>query len=633
MSSGGEDQNNNTTLLQGSRLLYKTQDGNESVGLNSYLDPSTNAVMGLVIFNELNDPPNQTRISINNQGITETFANGDPSINVSWENFYLLKQATPALRLPDASNVFTVCNTYEANDNNLAKTKIAKMSADASANPLVSLNIVATGETATLTQNGLTYLPTTAGTPSTRTWADIIASTGSTNTIQQVLDNGNTATGANAKIGLTDSGIGNVANPQLTLNNSNATAGAINGVPCVEYYKSGRNATTGDTIATQTFQAKNASGTKTEYARLETAVRGSGAFNDDGSLGFYFATNGVLGEVFRMNGADNENNSYRPLDMNGNALRSTTTNLTLDTTASTGTGDIFILPKATTGFVKVSKDILTDNSIRTLSATGSEIDFGGATTDYRFTIDADTTEHYWNDGTDQSTLTLDNDLASKNNTISQFYQSPTGNIQTLIQSIPTIQKIQQIDTINNWTATYYPIKIDLVADSGATTTSIKNKDNASENRIDFFKSQGGGVYCNAGIVNNNALQRIYLSNTDNALEKSINISTDPTGLSSIVHSNTRDGNPFSITTNTDLVVESTKVGGSAELSSVGGVQITGDTGINLLTTVPASAISFQTDGITFTGASLEDTTSTGSSGKYLKIILNGTAYKIPLDNI
>ena len=91
MSSGGEDQNNNTTLLQGSRLLYKTQDGNESVGLNSYLDPSTNAVMGLVIFNELNDPPNQTRISINNQGITETFANGDPSINVSWENFYLLK--------------------------------------------------------------------------------------------------------------------------------------------------------------------------------------------------------------------------------------------------------------------------------------------------------------------------------------------------------------------------------------------------------------------------------------------------------------------------------------------------------------------------------------------------------------
>lgn len=37
--------------------------------------------------------------------------------------------------------------------------------------------------------------------------------------------------------------------------------------------------------------------------------------------------------------------------------------------------------------------------------------------------------------------------------------------------------------------------------------------------------------------------------------------------------------------------------------------------------------------VIFTGASLEDTTSTGSSGKYLKIVLNGVAYKIPLDNV
>ena len=174
MSSGGEDQNNNTTLLQGSRLLYLTQDGNQSVGLNSYLDPSTNAVMGLVIFNELNDPPNQTRISINNQGITETFANGDPEVNVSWENFYLLKQATPALRIPDASNIFVVSDTYEANDDNLAKTRKATLSAVASADPTLALEDLTSGEKATITQDTLTYLDASGGTPVSTTLANII---------------------------------------------------------------------------------------------------------------------------------------------------------------------------------------------------------------------------------------------------------------------------------------------------------------------------------------------------------------------------------------------------------------------------------------------------------------------------
>ena len=174
MSSGGEDQNNNTTLLSGSRILYLTQDGNESVGLNSYLDPSTNAVMGLVIFNELNDPPNQTRISINNQGITETFANGDPSINVSWENFYLLKEATPALRLPDVSSNFVVNNSYEANDDNLAKTRKATLSAVASADPTLALEDLTSGEKATITQDTLTYLDASGGTPVSTTLANII---------------------------------------------------------------------------------------------------------------------------------------------------------------------------------------------------------------------------------------------------------------------------------------------------------------------------------------------------------------------------------------------------------------------------------------------------------------------------
>jgi len=190
----GDDQVNATTLLQGSRMLFLTQDGNQSVGLNSYVDAPTNAVMGLVIFDELNDPPNQTRISINNQGITETFANGDPDLNVSWSNFYLLKEATQALRLPITANILVASDTIEANDNNLAKTRIASMSALPSVNTQLTLKADTGGvvwEEADLTQNGLTYIDAT-GITSTATWTDIITGSATPN-LTAVLNAGNDA--------------------------------------------------------------------------------------------------------------------------------------------------------------------------------------------------------------------------------------------------------------------------------------------------------------------------------------------------------------------------------------------------------------------------------------------------------
>ena len=192
----GDDQVNATTLLQGSRFLFLTQDNNQSVGLNSYVDVPTNAVMGLVIFDELNDPPNQTRISINNDGITKTFNNGDPTLNVSWSNFYLLKEATQALRLPITANILVANDTIEANDNNLAKTRIASMSALPSVNTQLTLKADTGGavwEEADLTQNGLTYIDNT-GISTSATWTSILA--GATPTLTQVLSAGNDATGA-----------------------------------------------------------------------------------------------------------------------------------------------------------------------------------------------------------------------------------------------------------------------------------------------------------------------------------------------------------------------------------------------------------------------------------------------------
>lgn len=209
----GDDQVNATTLLQGSRVLFLTQDNNQSVGLNSYVDVPTNAVMGLVIFDELNDPPNQTRVSINNDGITKTFNNGDPTLNVSWSNFYLLKDATQALRLPITANILVANDTIEANDNNLAKTRIVSMSAPPSVSPTLTLKADTGGavwEQAELTQTGLTYNDNT-GTTTSATWTSIIA--GSNPTLFDVLNNSNSASGLS---------ITNVNDIQLSTINSNA---------------------------------------------------------------------------------------------------------------------------------------------------------------------------------------------------------------------------------------------------------------------------------------------------------------------------------------------------------------------------------------------------------------------------
>ena len=93
----------------------------------------------------------------------------------------------------------------------------------------------------------------------------------------------------------------------------------------------------------------DASAQKTEFSRIQTKAENVTSGNEDGTLSIFNSVNGTLAETFNFNGGQNENNSFRPLDLNGNALRSSTGDLTLNpsagslilsSTASTGTGDI-----------------------------------------------------------------------------------------------------------------------------------------------------------------------------------------------------------------------------------------------------------------------------------------------------
>jgi hypothetical protein len=156
----------------------------------------------------------------------------------------------------------------------------------------------------------------------------------------------NTSSVGNGILTLNSTGSGYTNAPQVNLQSNNNTAGSTVGVPSMSYYKAGRNAVADDLITTHHFYARNYAGTKTEFARVEVAVRNTGAGNDDGSIGFLGLINGVQTEFFRLNGADSENNMFLNLDMNGNSVKTTAGNITIDASTSAGTGSIIETLKA-----------------------------------------------------------------------------------------------------------------------------------------------------------------------------------------------------------------------------------------------------------------------------------------------
>ena len=178
----------------------------------------------------------------------------------------------------------------------------------------------------------------TCGGGATLTWG---AGGGGAGTLDATLALGNTATGTYANISLTDTAVGGSANPILSLNNTEATTGAV----VVDLYKNKTGATS-DIVGALSFYGKDNAGTKVQYGGIESVITSAGGGGGvDGSLDFYSCVNAGKSLVFRLNGADNENNSFRPLDMNGNNINCSSGSMSLTTATSTGAGTISLVSK------------------------------------------------------------------------------------------------------------------------------------------------------------------------------------------------------------------------------------------------------------------------------------------------
>ena len=511
---------------------------------------------------------------------------------------------------------------------------------------------------------------------------------GLSNTLQQVLDAGRTATGVNAKIALTDSGVGGSANPQLLLQNSNATAGNTNGVSTMEYYKSGRNVVANDVIASQRFNANNYLGTKTPFGRIDCVATSSSAIaGDDGALDFYTCVNGTSSLVFRLNGADNENNSFRPFDLNGNNLKSSSGNMTIETTASSGTGTIALAPK-TGAVVDIQGDATLTGTRQTtfgggtnitnvINRTGLLINNVNTQSIYQDAncnlVETDTPNNslYTNTNLpqsqtirrleissgndiqknqstlvqtrldytdvasgDTSSIRLENDLASLNNVIGANFTTGAGAVlETIIQTIPTSHRLIMTNNNTLFSTTLSTNQLQINDTGNNKSITIDNNASSGQNRIDLFKNDGGGISSTTGAVNTTSTQTLFLNHTDNANTKSISIENNRSIASAISFNNTIDGNGFDINSNKSLNLVSTDTGGSAQLQSANGVQITGENTISLLTNAGSNTINFITGTLNFAGAGLQSNSSGGNSGEHLVITLNGTQYKIALQNV
>jgi hypothetical protein len=136
------------------------------------------------------------------------------------------------------------------------------------------------------------------------------------------------------------------------------------GSVAIETYKNKVNGAQNDTIANWSMYAKDYTGAKTEFARINSTITNSSVGGgNDGALNMWCSVNGTISNVFTFNGADNENNSFRPLDLTGNALKTSSGTLPINTTASTGTGIISIEPKAN-AYMNIVSSTSANNYIR-----------------------------------------------------------------------------------------------------------------------------------------------------------------------------------------------------------------------------------------------------------------------------
>jgi hypothetical protein len=443
-----------------------------------------------------------------------------------------------------------------------------------------------------------------------------------------------------------NSNAGNIANPIMKLENTNAT-----GSVALECYKNKPTAAVnGDVLFTQSVFGKDSGNAKQEYTRINHSVRDTTAGVEDGSIEFGCFVNGAINTFLQINGNENEVNCLRVLDMAGNNIRTNTGNLTLDATTSTGSGIINLNPKTGTGYVAINNasasNLRLDGTIHNLTApTKNSIDMAVNPSALfpinGFTINRNLVKLDYQDGVsnDVSVISLENDPSAGGSQFDASYLTgSTGALQqTFISTSPASHSIQLLDPTAGLSTKIFPTKIeldkgnsDITIDAGAFTSGVQMSGGGND-----------GIESGSFIIQGAAgTQEFRLVGTDIATSQSKTLSIDNnTAADGIISytNNTGDGAELQITSNTDLSIGTVSgTGNSVFINAQNEATVSSQNQLSLKVGTASQPITFEVANsggfLNFVGTDLQSTSSGGLSGQFLSITLNGNQYKIELFN-
>jgi hypothetical protein len=161
--------------------------------------------------------------------------------------------------------------------------------------------------------------------------------------------------------------VGSASVPQYIFQNTSSNTASY---PAMKLDRRDAVSVAGDTIGTISIWADDGAGTSREWSRIQTKTENVSGGNQDGTLQIFNSVNGVLSETFNFNGGQNENNSFRPIDMNANPIRTTSGSMTIDTSSSSTAGAVLTLATKDNVAGSGAGLVLTGNTLQSATAGG-----------------------------------------------------------------------------------------------------------------------------------------------------------------------------------------------------------------------------------------------------------------------
>jgi hypothetical protein len=240
-----------------------------------------------------------------------------------------------------------------------------------------SQNVLGANKTTTLTTNATSggAILSTDGTLGLSS-AGNTTITSSTGNLSITSATGNTLN-AGASAGLANpntflsAGTGGQANPMVRMENTGASSGSV----ALEVYRNkGTAGTAGDVLYNMSVYGRDSIQNKQEFTRITHTIRDPTNTAEDGSIEFGCFVNGAFTTMLQLNGNDvpsGEVNVLKPLDLTGNALKTSTGSMSIDTSASSTAGATLTLATKDNVAGSGAGLVLTGNTLLNASAGGN----------------------------------------------------------------------------------------------------------------------------------------------------------------------------------------------------------------------------------------------------------------------